>query len=147
MSAPWRRNSVGATSPRRPAPSRAAGLKEAGDTALARSQHFLKNRFYVGDVAYRGEIHAGEHEPIVDRATFGGKPEAACGRLRRITRLCGPTPSPPKPRNGNEAGRAGSSHKAKRPRRAEPHYRSAATEKPVLSGSSYCWFLADRIIE
>jgi len=50
-------------------------------------------------------------------------------------------------RNGNEAGRAGSSHKAKRPRRAELHYRSAATEKPVLSGSSYCWFLADRIIE
>src|SRR5258708_5892025 len=51
-------------------------------------------------------------------------------------------PSPPNPRNGNEAGRAGPSHKAKRPRRAEPHYRSAATEKPVLSGSSYCWFLA-----
>src|SRR5712671_3049313 len=37
-SAPWRRNSVGATSPRRPAPSRAAGLKEAGATALARSR-------------------------------------------------------------------------------------------------------------
>jgi len=32
--------------------------------------HFLKNRFYVGDVAYRGEIHAGEHEPILDRARF-----------------------------------------------------------------------------
>src|SRR6266446_7831493 len=32
--------------------------------------HFLKNHFYVGDVAYRGEIHAGEHEPILDRATF-----------------------------------------------------------------------------
>jgi hypothetical protein len=27
------------------------------------------------------------------------------------------------------------------------HYRSAATEKPVLSKSSYCCFLADRIIE
>src|SRR6266852_6259878 len=57
------------------------------------------------------------------------------GRRRRLP------PSPPKPRTGNEAGRAGSNHKAKRPRRAEPHYRSAATEKPVLSGSSYCWFL------
>lgn len=32
--------------------------------------HFLKNRFYVGDVVYRGEIHAGEHEPIVDRTLF-----------------------------------------------------------------------------
>ncbi len=41
---------------------RIASFEECGD--------FLKNRFYVGDVAYRGEIHAGEHEPILDRATF-----------------------------------------------------------------------------
>src|SRR6516162_9879227 len=32
--------------------------------------HFLKNRFYIAEVVYRGETHAGEHEPIVDRATF-----------------------------------------------------------------------------
>jgi site-specific DNA recombinase len=32
--------------------------------------HFLKNRFYVGEVVYRGEVYAGEHEPIVDRSTF-----------------------------------------------------------------------------
>jgi hypothetical protein len=32
--------------------------------------HFLKNRFYIGDVVYRGEIYAGEHEPIIDRGTF-----------------------------------------------------------------------------
>jgi site-specific DNA recombinase len=32
--------------------------------------HLLKNRFYIGEVAYRGEIHAGEHEPILDRALF-----------------------------------------------------------------------------
>lgn len=32
--------------------------------------HFLKNRFYIGDIAYRGEIHPGEHEPILDRAVF-----------------------------------------------------------------------------
>jgi hypothetical protein len=32
--------------------------------------HFLKNRFYVGEVAYQGEIHAGEHEPILDRDIF-----------------------------------------------------------------------------
>jgi site-specific DNA recombinase len=32
--------------------------------------HFLKNRFYIGEVVYRGEIYAGEHEPIIDRATF-----------------------------------------------------------------------------
>ena len=32
--------------------------------------HLLKNRFYIGEVAYRGEIHLGEHEPILDRALF-----------------------------------------------------------------------------
>jgi hypothetical protein len=30
----------------------------------------LKNRFYVGDVVYRGEIHKGEHEPNLDFALF-----------------------------------------------------------------------------
>jgi len=30
--------------------------------------HLLKNRFHVGEIAYRGGIHAGEHEPILDRA-------------------------------------------------------------------------------
>ncbi|MDB5595133.1 MAG: recombinase family protein [Hyphomicrobiales bacterium] len=39
--------------------------------------HLLKNRFYVGEVAYRGEIHKGEHEAIVDRPLF----EAAQARL------------------------------------------------------------------
>jgi site-specific DNA recombinase len=32
--------------------------------------HLLKNRFYIGEVAYRGEIHPGEHQPILDRALF-----------------------------------------------------------------------------
>src|SRR6202140_4083816 len=45
--------------------TKGGGLYSAG--ALA---HFLKNRFYLGEVVYRGETHAGEHEPIVDRATF-----------------------------------------------------------------------------
>jgi hypothetical protein len=30
----------------------------------------LKNRFYVGEVAYRGEVHKGEHPAIVDREVF-----------------------------------------------------------------------------
>jgi len=33
-------------------------------------RHLLKNRFYVGEVAYKGEIHPGEHEAILDRALF-----------------------------------------------------------------------------
>jgi site-specific DNA recombinase len=32
--------------------------------------HMLKNRFYVGEVAYRGEVHRGEHPAIVDRELF-----------------------------------------------------------------------------
>ena len=32
--------------------------------------HFLKNRFYIGEIAYHGEIHQGEHEPILDHALF-----------------------------------------------------------------------------
>jgi site-specific DNA recombinase len=32
--------------------------------------HFLKNRFYIGEVVYRSEVNAGEHEPIIDRPTF-----------------------------------------------------------------------------
>jgi len=30
----------------------------------------LRNRFYIGDVVYRGKAHRGEHEGIVDRAMF-----------------------------------------------------------------------------
>jgi site-specific DNA recombinase len=40
--------------------------------------HLLKNRFYVGEVVYRGEAHRGEHEPILDLGQF----EAAQRRLR-----------------------------------------------------------------
>ena len=32
--------------------------------------HLLRNRFYVGEVAYRGEIHPGPQPPIVDRMLF-----------------------------------------------------------------------------
>ena len=32
--------------------------------------HLLKNRFYVGEVIYRGEVHRGAHEPILTRDLF-----------------------------------------------------------------------------
>jgi DNA invertase Pin-like site-specific DNA recombinase len=38
-----------------------------GTGALA---HLLKNRFYIGEVAYRGHIHRGGHQPIVERDVF-----------------------------------------------------------------------------
>lgn len=55
--------------------------------------HLLKNRFYIGEIAYRGEIHKGEHEPIVDRDLF----EAVQARLseravkRKLTRSRSPS--------------------------------------------------------
>jgi Protein of unknown function (DUF2924)/Recombinase len=36
--------------------------------------HLLKNRFYIGEVAYRGEVHKGEHEPILDPDLFDAVP-------------------------------------------------------------------------
>jgi site-specific DNA recombinase len=41
-----------------------------GPYSVGALAHFLKNRFYIGEVVYRGEVNVGEHEPIVDRSTF-----------------------------------------------------------------------------
>ena len=51
--------------------------------------HLLKNRIYVGEIAYRGEIFKGEHEAILARDVFDAvqqrlKQQAvACSRIRR----------------------------------------------------------------
>jgi DNA invertase Pin-like site-specific DNA recombinase len=55
------------TRQRRGADDRVSGGIRFGVGPLA---HLLKNRFYVGEVVYRGEVHRGEHEPIVDRGLF-----------------------------------------------------------------------------
>ena len=39
--------------------------------------YLLKNRFYIGEVVYGGEVHRGDHEPILDRALFDGCPGEA----------------------------------------------------------------------
>jgi site-specific DNA recombinase len=41
-----------------------------GPYSVGSLAHFLKNRFYIGEVVFRGEVYAGEHEPIVARSTF-----------------------------------------------------------------------------
>src|SRR6266540_4202562 len=46
---------------------RTIGGGRFGVGALA---HLLKNRFYIGGVVYRGEVHRGEHEPILDPTLF-----------------------------------------------------------------------------
>src|SRR5215470_10140601 len=53
--------------PRRLSTGRTIGGGRFGVGALA---HLLKNRFYIGQVVYRGEVHGGEQAPIVDRALF-----------------------------------------------------------------------------
>src|SRR5437870_7869888 len=62
---------------------RVVGGGSFGVGALA---HLLKNRFYIGEVVYRGEIHRGGHEPILDLALF----EAVQARLaaQAVARRC-----------------------------------------------------------
>ncbi len=51
-------------------------------------RYLLKNRFYIGEVVYRGEVCPGEHEPILDRVLFEAVQEklkdgAVARRIRR----------------------------------------------------------------
>jgi site-specific DNA recombinase len=56
-----------------------------GTGALA---HLLKNRFYIGEVSYRGAIHAGGHPAIIERELFEAVQarlaENAVGRRARL---------------------------------------------------------------
>ena len=52
--------------------------------------HLLKNRFYIGEVVYRGEVHTGEHEPILDRELFAAvQAKLATNAVARKVRLRG----------------------------------------------------------
>jgi site-specific DNA recombinase len=52
--------------------------------------HLLRNRFYIGEVVYRGKIHRGEHEPILDQALFEAvQAKLAAGATARQLRLKG----------------------------------------------------------
>jgi len=52
--------------------------------------HLLKNRFYIGEVVYRGEVHAGEHEPILDRDRLEAvQAKLAANAVARKVRLRG----------------------------------------------------------
>ena len=42
--------------------------------------HILKNRFYIGEVVYRGEVHPGAQEPIVSREVFEAVQAQLAGR-------------------------------------------------------------------
>jgi hypothetical protein len=52
--------------------------------------HLLKNRFYVGEVPYRGEVYRGEHEPILSRDLFAAvQAKLAANTVDRQLRLRG----------------------------------------------------------
>jgi site-specific DNA recombinase len=69
--------------PRQLANGRLIGGGAFGVGALA---YLLKNRFYIGEVVYRGEVHRGDHAPILDRPLF----EAVQAKLavRTVARRC-----------------------------------------------------------
>ena len=54
--------------------------------------YMLRNRFYIGEVAYKGEVHAGEHQAIVDKAIFEAVQERMEGHsvARKIRRSSSP---------------------------------------------------------
>ena len=54
--------------------------------------HLLKNRFYVGEVVYKGDVFQGEHEPILDRDLFDAvQARLAQGKVqRRLSRSKSP---------------------------------------------------------
>ena len=52
---------------REPGDGRGPGGCRFGPGSLG---YLLRNRCYVGEIAHKGQIHAGDHEPIVDRELF-----------------------------------------------------------------------------
>jgi site-specific DNA recombinase len=69
------------------ATGRTIGGGRFGVGALA---HLLKNRFYLGEVVYRGEVHRGDHTPILDRELFEAIQERlAAQAVERRCRLRG----------------------------------------------------------
>ena len=69
--------------PRRLSDGRTIGGGRFGVGALA---HLLKNRFYIGEVVYRGDVYRSEHEPLLERTLF----EAVQGKLAAqvVARRC-----------------------------------------------------------
>jgi DNA invertase Pin-like site-specific DNA recombinase len=69
--------------PRQLSNGRLIGGGAFGVGALA---YLLKNRFYIGEVVYRGEVHQSDHAPILDRPLF----EAVQAKLsvQTVARRC-----------------------------------------------------------
>src|SRR3954447_10648531 len=61
-------------------------IRGGGPLGTGSLTHLLRNRFYVGEVVYRGEVFSADHEPIVERPLF----EAVQARLstQAVERRC-----------------------------------------------------------
>jgi site-specific DNA recombinase len=82
--------------------------------------HILKNRFYIGEIVYRGEVHKGEQVPILDRRLFDAVQARLAERavVRKLSRSRSPSilaglifddrgnPMSPKPEPCQQEGRA-----------------------------------------
>jgi site-specific DNA recombinase len=69
------------------ADGRVRGQIRFGAGSLA---YLLKNRFYIGEIVYRGEVHPGEQAPIVERALFEAvQAQLAANAVARRLRLKG----------------------------------------------------------
>ena len=88
----------------------------------------LRNRAYIGEIIHKGEHHAGEHEPIVDAATF----EAVQQRLTSQLVERSKRPSP----NGLLRGRIFDS----RGNRMSPSY-------TVKHGARYHYYISRALLE
>jgi site-specific DNA recombinase len=54
----------------KPRPLSNGRLIGGGAFGVGALAYLLKNRFYIGEVVYRGEVHRGDHAPILERPLF-----------------------------------------------------------------------------
>lgn len=78
-------------------PERTSGAgRRFGGRQFTRGQiyHMLKNPIYVGDIEHRGQAHAGQHPPIIDREIWAEVQQRLTVNLRgvRCARAANPSP-------------------------------------------------------
>ena len=50
--------------------TRATSHRPAGPVSTSKMSRLLRDRYYVGDVVYKGEVYQGRQPPLIDRALF-----------------------------------------------------------------------------
>lgn len=93
--------------------------------------YLLKNRCYVGEISHKGQIHAGDHQAILDRGLFEAvQAQLAAGAVDRRLKLAG-TPYLLKGRLFDSAGNHMSpSHSVKK----GMHYRYYVSQAILAAG-------------